>query len=86
MLKPTVLIVDDEKPTREGLRAALEDRYDVYIAEDGASAIRLLEEDPFDVLLTDLRMPSVGGLDLINVKPLKRLINTSWLMRNHEVA
>ena len=65
MLKPTVLIVDDERPTREGLRAALEDRYDVYIAEDGASAMRLLEEDPFDVLLTDLRMPGVGGLDLI---------------------
>ena len=59
MFKPTVLIVDDEKPTREGLRAALEDRYDVYIAEDGESAIRLLEEDPFDVLLTDLRMPGV---------------------------
>ena len=65
MLKPTVLIVDDEKPTREGLRAALEDRYDVYIAEDGASAIRLLEEDPFDVMLTDLRMPGVGGLALL---------------------
>ena len=29
-----LLIVDDEKPTREGLRAALEDRYDVYVAED----------------------------------------------------
>ena len=65
MLKPTVLIVDDERPTREGLRAALEDRYDVYIAEDGASAMRLLEEDPFDVLLTDLRMPGTDGLDLI---------------------
>ncbi len=65
MLKPTVLIVDDEKPTREGLRAALEDRYDVYIAEDGEGAVRLLEEDAFDVLLTDLRMPGVGGLDLI---------------------
>jgi len=65
MLKPTVLIVDDERPTREGLRAALEDRYDVYIAEDGVSAMRLLEEDPFDVLLTDLRMPGTDGLDLI---------------------
>jgi DNA-binding NtrC family response regulator len=65
MLKPTVLIVDDEKPTREGLRAALEDRYDVYLAEDGEGAVRLLEEDTFDVLLTDLRMPGVGGLDLI---------------------
>ena len=65
MLKPTILIVDDEKPTREGLRAALEDKYDVYIAEDGESAIRLIEEDGFDVLLTDLRMPGVDGLDLI---------------------
>ena len=65
MLKPTVLIVDDEKPTREGLRAALEDRYDVYIAEDGEGALRLLEEDGYDVLLTDLRMPGIGGLDLI---------------------
>jgi DNA-binding NtrC family response regulator len=65
MLKPTVLIVDDEKPTREGLRAALEDRYDVYLAEDGESALRLLEENTFNVLLTDLRMPGLGGLDLI---------------------
>ena len=38
-----LLIVDDEKPTREGLRAALEDRYDVYLAEDAKSAIDLLE-------------------------------------------
>ena len=65
MLKPTILIVDDEKPTREGLRAALEDKYDVYIAEDGESAIRLIEEDGFNVLLTDLRMPGVDGLNLI---------------------
>ena len=65
MIKSTVLIVDDEKPTREGLRAALEDRYDVYIAEDGESAVRLIEENGFDVLLTDLRMPGLGGLDLI---------------------
>jgi len=65
MIKSTVLIVDDEKPTREGLRAALDDRYDVYIAEDGESAVRLIEENGFDVLLTDLRMPGLGGLDLI---------------------
>ena len=39
--KPTLLIVDDEKPTREGLRAALEERYDVYIAEDAKAATML---------------------------------------------
>jgi len=47
--KPTVLIVDDEKPTREGLRAALEDRYDVYVAEDAATATELLEREALDV-------------------------------------
>src|SRR5436309_142942 len=63
--KPTLLIVDDEKPTREGLRAALEDRYDVYIAEDAGSAMELLERDSFQVLLTDFRLPNEDGMKLI---------------------
>ncbi|MFM7100806.1 MAG: sigma-54-dependent transcriptional regulator, partial [Verrucomicrobiota bacterium] len=64
-MTPTLLIVDDEKPTREGLRAALEDRFDVYVAEDAASARRLMEQEHFDVLLTDLKMPGEDGLKLI---------------------
>src|SRR5512137_926571 len=64
--KPMLLIVDDEKPTREGLRAALEDRYDVYIAEDAATATELLERENFDVLLTDFRLPSEDGMKLIS--------------------
>ena len=63
--KPTLLIVDDEKTTREGLRAALEERYDVYIAEDAKAAMNLLESENFDVMLTDFRMPSEDGLKLI---------------------
>ena len=65
MNQPTVLIVDDEKPTRDGLRAALEDRYDVYVAEDAATAMNLLEQEHFAVLLTDLRLPKEDGLKLI---------------------
>jgi two-component system response regulator AtoC len=65
MNKPMLLIVDDEKPTREGLRAALEDRYDVYIAEDAAAAMTLLEQEHFDVLLTDFRLPNEDGMKLI---------------------
>ena len=65
MTKPMLLIVDDEKPTREGLRAALEDRYDVYLAEDTAAAMALLEKEHFDVLLTDLRLPNEDGMKLI---------------------
>lgn len=71
--KPTLLIVDDEKPTREGLRAALEDRYDVYVAEDAASAIQLLERERFDVMLTDFRLPKEDGMRLIaRAKSLSR--------------
>src|ERR1700741_3229286 len=65
MIKPTLLIVDDEKTTREGLRAALEDRYDVYLAEDVKSAMELLEKEHFDVLLTDFRLPGEDGMKLI---------------------
>jgi len=63
--KPTLLIVDDEKTTREGLRAALEERYDVYIAEDAQAAMTLLESENFDVMLTDFRLPNEDGLKLI---------------------
>ena len=68
-----LLIVDDEKPTREGLRAALEDRYDVYVAEDAQSAIELLEREHFRVLLTDFRLPNEDGMKLITrAKSLSR--------------
>jgi DNA-binding NtrC family response regulator len=63
--KPMLLIVDDEKPTREGLRAALEDRYDVYLAEDAKTAMELLEREHFAVLLTDFRLPNEDGMKLI---------------------
>src|SRR5580704_10861179 len=64
-MKPTLLIVDDEKTTREGLRAALEERYDVYIAEDAKAAMSLLEGENFDVMLTDFRLPNEDGMNLI---------------------
>jgi two-component system response regulator AtoC len=63
--KPTLLIVDDEKPTRDGLRAALEDRYDIYVAEDAATATALLEQQKFDVVLTDFRLPREDGMKVI---------------------
>jgi DNA-binding NtrC family response regulator len=65
-MNPNLLIVDDEKPTRDGLRAALEDRYEVYVAEDAASATNLLEAESFEVLLTDFRLPNnEDGMKLI---------------------
>src|SRR6266404_951326 len=72
-MTPTLLIVDDEKATREGLRAALEERYDVYLAEDAKTAMDLLEREHFRVLLTDFRLPNEDGMKLITrAKSLSR--------------
>src|SRR6516164_8075713 len=64
-MTPTLLIVDDEKTQREGLRSALEDHFDVYLAEDAKAATELLEQEHFDVLLTDFRLPGEDGMKLI---------------------
>ncbi|MGD0059321.1 MAG: sigma-54 dependent transcriptional regulator [Verrucomicrobiia bacterium] len=63
--RPAILIVDDERNTREGLQRALQDRYDVSLAEDSQKAMQTLESTPVDVMLTDLRMPGVDGMGLL---------------------
>ncbi len=71
--QPLLLIVDDERTQREGLRATLEDRYDVYLAENADAALSLLRTEPVDVLLTDLKMPGEDGMELISrAKSLSR--------------
>ena len=63
---PSVLIVDDEKHTREGLQQAFSDSYDVSIAASADEAFNLMDAQPFDVILTDLRMPGKSGLKVID--------------------
>jgi two-component system, NtrC family, response regulator AtoC len=63
---PSVLIVDDEKHTRDGLQQALAENYDVTVAANADEAFNLLEAQAFDVVLTDLRMPGKSGLKVID--------------------
>jgi DNA-binding NtrC family response regulator len=62
----TILIVDDEKHTRDGLRQLLENDYDVYVAADIAGAMGVLEREHVDLLLTDLRLGADDGMQLID--------------------
>ncbi len=62
----TVLIVDDEKHTREGLRMSFEDDFDVYVASNIGEALQLLKTESIDVMVTDLRLGGEDGLDLID--------------------
>ncbi|MGB8170036.1 MAG: sigma-54 dependent transcriptional regulator [Chthoniobacteraceae bacterium] len=65
-MNPTILIVDDEKHTRDGLRASLEDSFDVYVAADIGSALGVLERENVDLVLTDLRLGGEDGMTLID--------------------
>jgi two-component system response regulator PilR (NtrC family) len=64
--KPRILLVDDEPSMREMLRIVLRrDGYDVSIAANGAQAIDLIRRERFDLLLSDIRMPDVSGVDVL---------------------
>ena len=66
MTSATLLIVDDEKSTRDGLRMALEDEFDCYVASDIKEAMGLLKGEPIDLMLTDLRLAGDSGMDLLD--------------------
>ncbi|AKJ64021.1 sigma-54-dependent transcriptional regulator [Kiritimatiella glycovorans] len=64
-MKPVVLIVDDEKNTRDGLARALRGDYRILLADSGESALEILDEESIDVLLADIRMPGMDGITLM---------------------
>ena len=68
-MRHNIRIVDDEQLIRQGLRARIEylgiDVDEIFEAENGLMALRLQEEHPIDVVITDIRMPDMDGLELI---------------------
>ena len=66
MSRARILVVDDEKNARQGLAEILaEDGYDVVTSPDGEQALREVDEFAPDLVLTDLRMPVMDGLELL---------------------
>jgi CheY-like chemotaxis protein/anti-sigma regulatory factor (Ser/Thr protein kinase) len=66
MAHSDVLIVDDDRATREGLSALLDDAgFTSDTATDGAEAIRKIDADDFRVVLLDIRLPGMSGLDVL---------------------
>jgi CheY-like chemotaxis protein len=60
-----MLVVDDDPAWRALYRMAFEDRFEIYEAMDGHEGLALLESVSPDVILLDLRMPRMDGLDFI---------------------
>jgi len=63
----TLLIVDDEKATRDALRMALDETFDCYLAADLEQARQILENEEIDLMLTDLRLGGDSGMDVLKV-------------------
>ncbi len=66
-MKPNLLIVDDEQHTREGLELALESDFEVFCACSSEEARSALNDENFEVVLTDLRMPGESGMSVIDL-------------------
>jgi two-component system, NtrC family, response regulator AtoC len=76
-----VLVVDDEENIRVVLRALLKKHgYEVEVADSGESALALLDTFDPDVILTDVRMPKMGGLDLLGALKAKQHTATVIVM------
>ncbi len=67
-----ILVVDDEKSMREILQIFLKNEgYSVSVADNGQSAIEAVKKDIFDLIITDMKMPKVSGLDVL--KSVKKI-------------
>ena len=64
--RPRILVVDDERSMRELLAIVLRrEGYDVLLAESGKSAIATLEKEPVDILISDIKMPDLSGVEVL---------------------
>jgi two-component system, NtrC family, response regulator HydG len=74
--RPKILVVDDEESHRIMLRAVLkEEGYEVAEATDGAEAVKAVEQQPFDLILLDLRMTTMDGIEaLAEIRKISPLV------------
>jgi len=76
---PRILVIDDNAAIRELLRFILEgEGYEVIEAADGAEGLQRYQADPTDLVITDLKMPGMDGLELLQT--LQRAVPTPVLM------
>jgi two-component system response regulator HydG len=64
--KKSILIVDDDIAHRTMLRILLDWEYEIIEADDGSTAIEKVEQQPFDLILMDIRMTNVSGLEALD--------------------
>jgi two-component system response regulator PilR (NtrC family) len=89
--QPTVLVVEDQLGPRESLRAILQSDYRILLAEEGEQALHFVTHEPVDVVLLDLRLPGLSGIQVMEkIKALRPSIEvivvTSYASAETELA
>ncbi|RJQ38338.1 MAG: sigma-54-dependent Fis family transcriptional regulator [Nitrospiraceae bacterium] len=73
MSKGNILIIDDEDIVRISCkRALMPEGFEVKTAQNGIEGLKMIEEERFDIVLTDLKMPDIDGIEVL------RLIKQRW--------
>lgn len=65
MNKATILVIDDERGIRQSFNMALKDEYHVLLAGSGEKAIDIFQKNPIDLILLDILLPDIDGIDLL---------------------
>ena len=63
--RPVILVVDDDPGIREAFRLVLEDQYDLLEAADGPQALEHVQRSPVDLVLLDVRLPGMDGIEVL---------------------
>lgn len=67
MIRPRILVIDDEEIVRISCKKCLNpEGYDVNVAENGLEGLRLAEANHYDLILTDLKMPDMDGMEFLS--------------------
>ena len=70
--KKTILVADDIRLNRELFRSALQEEYNIIDARNGEEAVRIMETKPIDLLILDIVMPVMDGIDVLKYRSAHR--------------
>jgi len=65
--RPSVLVVDDEKSMRDSMHMLLKDNYKVHLANSGKEAVQIIQKNPIDLVLLDIRLPEIDGVEILKI-------------------
>jgi len=85
-----ILVVDDEKSMRDSMHMLLRDSYNVHLAKSGREAISIIKELPVDLVLLDIRLPEIDGIEVLKLikghdESIEVIMITALIMVKHAV-